>query len=162
MVNFCAVIGCGKRGDREGTSFYRLPSIISHQGEQKRELSERRRRKWLAAIWRQDIKPENYPYTCVCSDHLIGGKPSTLYVTTHPDWIPSRHLGHSERKEAEGERYARAAERAAKKIQTEQECESTVDDSLSGMESGTAVQTTLVMYEIASMEDRLPTSTITP
>lgn len=116
MVNFCVVIGCRKRANRDkGTSFYRLPSIITHQGAQTRELSERRRWEWLAAIRRQDIKPENYPHTRVCSDHFIGGKPSTLYETTHPDWVPSRNLGHDERKEVEGGRYARAAERTAKR-----------------------------------------------
>lgn len=110
------VIGCGKRANRDkGTSYYRLPSIITYQGAQTRELSERRRREWLAAIQRQDIRPENYPHTRVCSDHFIGGKPSTLYETTHPDWVPSRNRGHDERKEVEGGRYARAAERTAKR-----------------------------------------------
>ena len=142
-VNFFAVIGCGRRGDRDNdTSFYCLPSIISHQGAQ---TSERRRREWLAAIRRQDIKPDNYPHTRVCSDHFIGWKPSTLYETAHPNWIPSRNLGHSERKEVWGDRYARATERAAKKRQTKQEYESTVDDNFSSVKSGTAVQTTLMM-----------------
>ena len=106
MVNFCAVIGCGKRANRDkDTSFYRLPAIITHQGEQTRQLSEKRRREWLAAIRRQDIKPENYEYTRVCSKHFIGRKPSPLYQTTHPDWVPSRCLGHNENKEASGGRY---------------------------------------------------------
>ena len=31
MVNFCAVVGCGKRSDRDkGISFYRLPAVITH------------------------------------------------------------------------------------------------------------------------------------
>ena len=35
MVNFCAVIGCGNRWNRDkGKSFYRLPSIITSQGVQ--------------------------------------------------------------------------------------------------------------------------------
>ena len=87
MVNFCAVVGCGKRGDRDkGKRFFRLPTVIKHQGEQTRLLSERRRREWLAAIRRQDIKPENYPYTRVCSEHFVSGQPSKLYESTHPDW----------------------------------------------------------------------------
>ena len=103
MVNFCAVIGCGKRADRDkGTSFYRLPSIITHQGEQTRQLSERRRREWLSAIRRQDIRPENYEHTRVCSEHFISGKPSSLYQTTHPDWVPTKRLGHNEVKETVG------------------------------------------------------------
>ena len=55
MANFCAVFGCGKRGDRDkGTSFYRLPAIITHQGEQTKELSKKRKCEWQAAIKRQD------------------------------------------------------------------------------------------------------------
>ena len=153
MVNFCAVIGCAKRADRDkGTSFYRLPSIITHQGEQTRQLSERRRREWLSAIRRQDIKPENYEHTRVCSDHFISGKPSSLYQTTHPDWVPSRCLGHNEKKEALGERHARAAERAAKR-----RCAEVDDDSVSvsDVESGTDVETTLTLDELTSIEARL-------
>ena len=169
MVNFCAVIGCGKRGDRDkGTSFYRLPSIITHQGEQTRRLSERRRREWLAAIRRQDIKPENYAYTRVCSDHFIGGHPSKLYENTHPDWTPSRNLGYTKRREEDGgARYARAADRCAKRRRTENgnsthstgdDCvsdQSTGDVSVSDEESGTAVQTTLMMDELTSMEEKV-------
>ena len=39
MVNFCAVLRCGNRGDRDkDKSFYRLPSIVTHQGSQTKEL----------------------------------------------------------------------------------------------------------------------------
>ena len=57
MVNFCAVIGCGNRWNRDkGKSFYRLPAIITSQGVQTQTLSEKRRVGWLAAIRRKDIK----------------------------------------------------------------------------------------------------------
>lgn len=87
---FCAIIGCGNRGMRDKSkSFYCLPAIIECEGEKTRELSENRRRCWLAAINRADIKPENYPYLRVCSDHFIKGKPSPLYDMSNPDWVPS-------------------------------------------------------------------------
>ena len=42
MVNFCAIVGCGKRSDRDKeTSFYQLPAVITHQGERMHELSEK-------------------------------------------------------------------------------------------------------------------------
>ena len=51
MVNFCAVVGCGNRSDRdEGTRFFRLPSVITHQGEKTHDLSKNRRDLWLARI----------------------------------------------------------------------------------------------------------------
>jgi len=80
MANFCAIVGCSNRADRDKTkSFYRLPSIISHQGEKTYELSKERRAVWLARIKREDLQPENYPCTCVCSDHFVCGKLAPLY-----------------------------------------------------------------------------------
>ena len=167
MVNFCAVVGCGKRGDRDkGTIFFRLPTVIKHQGEQTRLLSERRRREWLAAIRRQDIKPGNYPYTRVCSEHFVSGQPSKLYESTHPDWAPSRNLGHDEKraKASGGMRYARAVERAVKRSRIEDdqdehfdicESESDTEHNVNDLESGTAVQTSLTQEEVNSMEKKL-------
>ena len=64
MVNFCAVVGCANRSDREmGLRFFRLPSVITHQGEKTHDLSKKRRDLWLARIHREDVEPEKYPYT---------------------------------------------------------------------------------------------------
>lgn len=60
------------------------------------ELTEMRRTEWLAVIRRRDINPESYKYVRVCSTHFISGRPSQLYENTHPDWIPSRNVGHNE------------------------------------------------------------------
>jgi hypothetical protein len=73
MVNFCAVYGCGSRGDRDKKSFFRLPAIRTRECERTKELSERRRAKWLVNIGR-DIKSSNLSYIRVCSDHFIKGK----------------------------------------------------------------------------------------
>ncbi|XP_033957739.2 grainyhead-like protein 2 homolog [Pseudochaenichthys georgianus] len=73
MVNFCAIVGCGNRGDRNRgpKSFYRLPAvIITHQGEATHELSKRRQEKLLNRIGREDLKPSNHNYTRVCGDHF--------------------------------------------------------------------------------------------
>lgn len=123
----------------------------------------------MAAIRRQDIKPSNYPHTCVCSDHFFTGRPNTLYDSTHPDWIPLKSLGHDDccissssgtsssgaaQIAAASERYARAVNRAvAKRIRLEQDAVSTEEDELQAnggdvhasaeLETGKAVQTTL-------------------
>ena len=79
MVNFCAVVGCGNRSDREKEiSFYRLPAVIFHQGEKTRELSQKRRDFWLTRIHREDLGPEKYPYTRICSLHFVSGNLSAL------------------------------------------------------------------------------------
>ena len=75
MVNFCAIVGCNNRADKQReVSFYRLPAIISHQGEQTCELSCKRRDLWLSRIHREDLGPNKYPYVRVCSHHFISGR----------------------------------------------------------------------------------------
>jgi hypothetical protein len=92
MVNFCSVIGCGKRSNRDsGISFYRLPAIITHQGDKTKELSEKRRRLWLARIHRGDFKPSDH--TRVCSTHFVTGKPSQLYSDEeNPELVTFHHV----------------------------------------------------------------------
>ncbi len=74
MVNFCAIVGCGNRGNRDAAkSFYRLPAVILVQGDATFNLSKRRREKWISRIARVDLKESNYNYTRVCSDHFTSG-----------------------------------------------------------------------------------------
>jgi hypothetical protein len=85
MVNFCSVIGCGKRSNRDsGISFYRLPAIITHQGDKTKELSEKRRRLWLARIHRGDFKPSDH--SRVCSTHFV-----TVFIC-HRQTISTRYI----------------------------------------------------------------------
>ena len=71
----CAIVGCYENSRRaQGISFYRLPAIISHQGDRAQELSQKRRGLWLARIHRGDLGPEKYSNTRVCSRHFVSGK----------------------------------------------------------------------------------------
>ena len=71
----CAVFGCSNNSSRApGINFYRLPAVITHQGEKTREFSQRRRDTWLARIRRADLGPEKYANTRVCSRHFVTGK----------------------------------------------------------------------------------------
>lgn len=163
MVNFCACFGCSNRRDRnKDKSFFRLPAVISHQGEQTRLLSERRRRQWLAAIRREDIKLENYKYTRICSDHFLSGKPSELYDDKNPDWVPSVNLGHNEMR-CDPERYERAKRREAKRRKLNEEHEQNEEreqdqeldeeqDGSSDHETGTSVQTDVTLKDMAALE----------
>lgn len=54
-------------------SFFRLPAIVRVKGEEVRKLTERRRRAWISAINRKDLKESNLKYARVCSDHFISG-----------------------------------------------------------------------------------------
>uniref|UniRef100_A0A1X7VKY5 THAP-type domain-containing protein n=1 Tax=Amphimedon queenslandica TaxID=400682 RepID=A0A1X7VKY5_AMPQE len=78
MVNFCAVVGCSKRSDRDnGVSFFRVPAEILHQGQRTCELSRKRRLLWLARIHRVDLKFAKF--TQICTKHFVTGKPASLY-----------------------------------------------------------------------------------
>ncbi len=88
----CAVIHCENRSGRDKKRFFRLPSIISHQGDQAFELSRQRQTEWLARIKRKDIRPDQYNFTRVCGDHFLSGSPSKLFNDSSPDWAPSLKL----------------------------------------------------------------------
>ncbi|XP_069128215.1 uncharacterized protein [Argopecten irradians] len=94
MVNYCAMIGCNNTGGRDKVSFFRLPAVITSQGEKTQELTEKRRTLWLSKISRADLAPSSYPYLRVCSEHFVSGKPSSLYPENSIDWAPSLKLGH--------------------------------------------------------------------
>ena len=90
----CAIVGCYENSKRtqQGISFYRLPAIISHQGNRAQELSQKWRGLWLARIHRGDLGPENIPtpafvvgilcrvrvryyaYLIVCMDNVCPGE----------------------------------------------------------------------------------------
>ena len=163
MVNFCAVVGCGNRANREKTrSFYRLPAIVTGKGEALRELTERRRRAWLVAINRKDIKESNLQYTRVCSDHFISGKPSDVDDDTNPDWVPSRNMGYSSKHCPTPERYERAQRRSKRPRLNEEDVadpdESVFEDEEAAEQelvSGEEVQTVLMCADIQSLEGDL-------
>ena len=74
MVNYCRVLGCHNRSDREsGRQYYRLPEIITREGEKTQQLSSERRRLWLAKL-NQDFKGKNLKNIRVCSDHFVMSK----------------------------------------------------------------------------------------
>ena len=52
----CAIFGCGTRTVRDkGVYMARIPSVVTNQGDEKRILSEERRKKWISAISRKDL-----------------------------------------------------------------------------------------------------------
>lgn len=163
----CAMVNCGNRSKRDKDKrFYRLPSVITHQGEQTLELSRRRQQEWLARIKRADLKPEQYSNTRVCSDHFVCGSPSALFDQNNPDWAPSLNLGYESVSmpsiEAKSERYGRAIERSRKRAMTsidEGETQTPEPDVESLEGNSISTQTDLNMKgmdeEIAKREDEV-------
>ena len=55
-------------------SFYRLPAIIQHQGQQMLEITRERRRAWLKAISREDLTEEKLANVWVCECHFVASE----------------------------------------------------------------------------------------
>lgn len=92
MVLFCRVLGCHNRGSRgNDRSFYRLPAVVTGQGEKTQELSEERRRLWLASL-NQDFTGKTITNVRVCSDHFVSKRKASLYDRNSPDWVPSVNM----------------------------------------------------------------------
>ena len=75
MVNYCRVLGCHNRSDRETQlQYYRLPKVIKNQGEECERLSDKRRRLslWIAGL-QQNFSGKNLENIRVCSAHFISG-----------------------------------------------------------------------------------------
>ena len=61
LMVHCVVVGCSTRSDRNKVGkFYRLPSIIFHQGQKTLQLTKEWQELWLSHIHRADLKPEQY------------------------------------------------------------------------------------------------------
>ena len=97
MVNYCRVLGCHNRSDRESDrQFYRLPEIITREGEKTQELSSERRRLWLAKL-NQDFTGKNLKNIRVCSDHFVKSKFSFIFVhQSFVSKVPNGPMGQRE------------------------------------------------------------------
>ena len=159
----CAMLKCGNRSKRDKDKrFYRLPSVITHQGEQTLELSKRRQSEWLARIKRADLKPEQYANTRVCSDHFVSGSPSALFDQNNLDWAPSLNLGYESVSmpsiEARSERYGRVVARSRKRaLATRDEIPESDVDSVEGNSVSTQTDLSMRGMEevIAKREDEI-------
>ena len=112
---------------------------------------------------RDDLLPEQYQITRICSDRFVCGFPSKLYDVNNPDWTPSIKLGYESNSVGRAmvqlfraERYERALKRqrvsvedddkvVTLSLEEESTCTTPSVDNLLAMDtcSSTAVQTDL-------------------
>ena len=71
FFTYCNV-GCTKRSGRDKVSFYRIPTIVQHQGEKTAALSSKRRHDWIMKINRKEWSPTKNAR--VCSDRFVSGR----------------------------------------------------------------------------------------
>ncbi|XP_063067225.1 uncharacterized protein LOC134458738 isoform X1 [Engraulis encrasicolus] len=90
-------------------------------------ITKSRRLAWVAAVRRPNITFDSIPVSMrVCSRHFHSGKPVDAMYTSHPDWAPSLHLGHTETKATETARFERQQARKRRRTETT----SAVDDTV--------------------------------
>ncbi|KAL3854700.1 hypothetical protein ACJMK2_013958 [Sinanodonta woodiana] len=117
----CGIVGCSNRkGVTKNISFFKVPKILTDQGEETLKLSEERRRLWKATINRKDIDTEErWEGTLVCSNHFVGSVKAYLHDRTSPSWLPTLDLGYTEISSsvigAAHERFNRASQRKHKR-----------------------------------------------
>ncbi|XP_078677192.1 uncharacterized protein LOC144913920 isoform X3 [Branchiostoma floridae x Branchiostoma belcheri] len=115
MPAYCVIKSCEFRsGRKKGMSFCRIPAVITNQGEEAQQLSEERRRLWLAAICidRDKLTESNLVHGRVCGAHFVSGKAAPPWNRTSVDWVPTLKLTRSKKSEAEERAQERAQERA--------------------------------------------------
>ena len=91
----CGVVGCSNsRKNAPNVGFFCLPSIVT-TAKKSEELSIHRRSQWLSKINLLTACQfaEKHSALHVCGKHFINGRPSALYETIDPNWIPTINLG---------------------------------------------------------------------
>jgi len=69
-----SIVGCSNRSGRDKVTFHRLPVVVKHQGPQMLEITSERRKAWLAAISREDLKGKRLDKVFICSHHFVNSK----------------------------------------------------------------------------------------
>lgn len=80
----CAVVGCGKRGIRDGNKFYKIPNIPKKGRSEIINLKTERRQKWIQALKRSDLTASKLKNAFICDRHFLSGKYSFKFVS---DWF---------------------------------------------------------------------------
>ncbi|KAH8009825.1 hypothetical protein HPB51_020173 [Rhipicephalus microplus] len=102
-MTHCVIVGCNGYSqskakklntDAEDYCYFTIPKVHLHQCGKAKQLSERRRRKWLSRIYRRGILDANADNYFVYSRHFVSGRPSNLFDDRNPDWAPSVSLGY--------------------------------------------------------------------
>ena len=94
----CIAWGCGsKSGKLKGLGFFRIPKIITDQGEEYEEMTGKRRERSIGAVSRGDSTEKNILETeRDCGRHFHQGQPAKDFDQFNPDWVPSLNLGKKE------------------------------------------------------------------
>ncbi|PFX22048.1 hypothetical protein AWC38_SpisGene13437 [Stylophora pistillata] len=84
----------------------------TRKGDETEILSTVRRTRWLAGISRADLAEKILENDRVCGIHFHSEKAAQLWDLLHPDWVPTLHLGHDNRKKSDERKEQQQQERA--------------------------------------------------
>ena len=95
----CIMVDCfHNSGKTKGIGFYRIPVVVTNQGEKAEELSRERRERWIAAISRDDITSKDVlSNERVCGRHFVSGQSAKPWDKYNVDWAPTLNLGRAPR-----------------------------------------------------------------
>ncbi|XP_050500898.1 uncharacterized protein LOC126880869 [Diabrotica virgifera virgifera] len=117
------VVNCGSRSKRDKVSFFAIPKPLKFKHAiHLKELTVKRRKKWIRAIRRADLTESKLKYQKVCSKHFIQGQPAKLEDVNDPDWIPTQNMGYSRgpvKRKQDLERLERVKKRSSTKVSQE-------------------------------------------
>ncbi|XP_022799863.1 uncharacterized protein LOC111337765 [Stylophora pistillata] len=90
----CIVVGCGSKSGKHKGKFHCIPKIVSNQGEEHKELTRKRRTRWISAVSRGDTKEKRVLESeRVRSLHSVSGKAAAVWDKYNVDWVPTVNLG---------------------------------------------------------------------
>ena len=122
----CIVWACGsKSGKHKGQGFFRIPKIITDQGEEYEELTRKRRERSISAVSRGNSTEKNILETeRDCGRHFREGQPAKDFDQQYFDWVNPLNLekkeyGRPKNVKASVERSERATRR--RKVAIEQQ-----------------------------------------
>lgn len=88
-MDLCVAVGCSrKNGKDKGSGFFRTPKVTTNQGEEREEISTRRRNEWISVVSCGDATSKRVlEKEKVCSKHLVFGEPAPDLGQYHVNWI---------------------------------------------------------------------------
>ena len=109
----CSRMWRSKSEKHKGVGFFRIPSVITTQGQEFEDITTERRERWISAISRDDTRIKDVLESeRVCGRHFVSGKPAQSWDKHNVDWIPTLNLGKKIYKEKNVEAAAERAVRA--------------------------------------------------
>ena len=82
--------------ERKILNFFKVPSVVTNQGEEAEKLLKERRSLWISAISRDDLTEQIIANDQVCDRHFVSGKGAKSWDRFNVDWNVPWHIVENE------------------------------------------------------------------